>query len=73
MRRSEAHSRVAIGAMVILGGMIMLMLSGCASQVVSIRTVPDQTPAADTAAAVASAAAFAEAAAAESQPVFDGG
>jgi phospholipid-binding lipoprotein MlaA len=42
------------------------MLGGCASQVLSIRTVPDQTPAADNAAAAANAAAFAEAAAAES-------
>jgi phospholipid-binding lipoprotein MlaA len=44
----------------------MLALGGCASQMVSIRTVPDQTPTADTAAATANAAAFAEAAAAES-------
>jgi phospholipid-binding lipoprotein MlaA len=44
----------------------LLALSGCASQMVSIRSVPDQTPAADTAAAVANAAAFAEAAATES-------
>jgi len=44
----------------------LLALSGCASQVVSIRTKPDQTPAADTAAAAANAAAFAEAVAAES-------
>ena len=42
------------------------LLGGCASQVLSIRTVPDQTPAADNAAAAANAAAFAEAAAAES-------
>ena len=42
------------------------MLGGCASQVLSIRTVPDQTPAADNAAAAANAAAFAEAVAAES-------
>ena len=48
--------------LVILAG----MLGGCASQVLSIRTVPDQTPAADNAAAAANAAAFAEAAAAES-------
>lgn len=41
-------------------------LEGCASQVLSIRTVPDQTPAADNAAAAANAAAFAEAVAAES-------
>ena len=41
-------------------------LGGCASQMVSIRSVPDQTPAADTAAALANAAAFAEAAATES-------
>jgi phospholipid-binding lipoprotein MlaA len=44
----------------------MLALGGCASQVVSIRTVPDQTPAADTAADAANAAAFAQAFAAES-------
>jgi phospholipid-binding lipoprotein MlaA len=44
----------------------LLALSGCASQMVSIRSVPDQTPAADTAAAVANAAAFAEAVATES-------
>jgi phospholipid-binding lipoprotein MlaA len=47
---------------VILAG----MLDGCASQVLSIRTVPDQTPAADNAAAAANAAAFADAVAAES-------
>jgi phospholipid-binding lipoprotein MlaA len=41
-------------------------LGGCASQMVSIRSVPDQTPAADTAAALDNAAAFAEAAATES-------
>jgi phospholipid-binding lipoprotein MlaA len=52
------------GAAILVMG--MLGLSGCASQVVSIRTVPNQTPAADTAAAAANAAAFAEAAAAES-------
>jgi phospholipid-binding lipoprotein MlaA len=45
----------------------LLALSGCASQMVSIRSVPDQTPAADTAAAVANAAAFAAAVAAESE------
>ena len=44
----------------------LLALSGCASQMVSIRTVPDQTPAADNAAALANAAAFAEAVATES-------
>jgi phospholipid-binding lipoprotein MlaA len=44
----------------------LLALSGCASQMVSIRTVPAQTPAADTAAALANAAAFAEAVATES-------
>lgn len=43
-----------------------IALGGCASQVVSIRTVPDQTPAADNAAAAANARAFAEAIAAES-------
>jgi phospholipid-binding lipoprotein MlaA len=41
-------------------------LGGCASQVLSIRTVPDQTPAADNAVAAANAAAFAEAVATES-------
>jgi len=50
---------------IITGGML-LALGGCASQAVSIRKVPDQTPAADSAAAAASAAAFAEAIAAES-------
>jgi phospholipid-binding lipoprotein MlaA len=45
---------------------IALALGGCASQVVSIRKVPDQMPAADNAAAAANAAAFAEAAVAES-------
>jgi phospholipid-binding lipoprotein MlaA len=49
-------------AAIILAG----LLGGCASQVLSIRTVPDQTPAADNAAAAANAAAFAEAVAAES-------
>jgi phospholipid-binding lipoprotein MlaA len=39
-----------------------LALGGCASQVLTIRTVPDETPAADNAAAAANAAAFAEAA-----------
>lgn len=43
----------------------LLALGGCASQVVSIRTVPAQTPAADSAAAAANAAAFADAVAAE--------
>ena len=46
--------------------LLLLTLSGCASQVISIRTVPDQTPAADNAAAAANAAAFANAVAAES-------
>ncbi len=45
----------------LLGGCIALALAGCASNVISIRTVPDQTPAADNAAAVASAKAFADA------------
>ena len=44
-------------------GLVVCALGGCASQTVSIRTVPDQTPEADKAAAQASAAAFAEAAA----------
>ncbi|HTD73499.1 MAG TPA: VacJ family lipoprotein [Steroidobacteraceae bacterium] len=47
-------------------GCLVLALAGCASNVISIRTVPDQTPAADNAAAVASAQAFADAVAAES-------
>jgi phospholipid-binding lipoprotein MlaA len=42
---------------------IALALGGCASQMVSIRRVPDQTPGADNAAAAANAAAFAEGAA----------
>src|SRR3978361_10614 len=40
----------------------LLALSGCASQSLSIRTQPEQTPAADAAAAPAHAQAFAEAA-----------
>jgi phospholipid-binding lipoprotein MlaA len=51
---------------VVLSVVIAGVLGGCASQVLSIRTVPDQTPAADNAAAAANAAAFAEAIAAES-------
>jgi phospholipid-binding lipoprotein MlaA len=39
------------------------LLAGCASQVLTIHTLPDETPAADNAAAAANAAAFAEAAA----------
>jgi phospholipid-binding lipoprotein MlaA len=50
----------------ILAGLLAGALEGCASQVLSIRTIPDQTPAADNAAAAANAAAFAEAVAAES-------
>ena len=50
----------------VLMAMLAGTLGGCASQVLSIRTVPDQTPAADNAAAAANAAAFAEAVAAES-------
>jgi phospholipid-binding lipoprotein MlaA len=50
----------------VLAGLLAALLGGCASQVLSIRTVPDQTPAADNAAAAANAAAFAEAVAAES-------
>ena len=50
----------------VLTALLAGMLGGCASQVLSIRTVPDQTPAADNAAAAANAAAFAEAVAAES-------
>jgi phospholipid-binding lipoprotein MlaA len=43
--------------------MVFAMLGGCASQVLTIHTLPDETPAADNAAAAASIAAFAEAAA----------
>jgi phospholipid-binding lipoprotein MlaA len=50
----------------VLAGLLAALLEGCASQVLSIRTVPDQTPAADNAAAAANAAAFADAVAAES-------
>jgi phospholipid-binding lipoprotein MlaA len=53
--------KAAIAAMILAG-----LLQGCASQVLSIRTVPDQTPAADSAAAAANAAAVSEAVAAES-------
>lgn len=49
--------------------LLTLALCGCASQVLSIRTVPDQTPAADNAAAAANAAAFAEAVATESAEI----
>lgn len=52
----------AAALVIILAG----LLGGCVSQVLSIRTVPDQTPAADNAAAAANAAAFADAVAAES-------
>jgi phospholipid-binding lipoprotein MlaA len=58
---AERAVKAAIPAMI-----LAVLLQGCASQVLSIRTVPDQTPAADNAAAAANAAAFAEAAAAES-------
>jgi phospholipid-binding lipoprotein MlaA len=50
----------------VLAVLLAALLEGCASQVLSIRTVPDQTPAADNAAAAANAAAFADAVAAES-------
>jgi phospholipid-binding lipoprotein MlaA len=53
---------VKAAVLIILAG----VLGGCASQVLSIRTVPDQTPEADKVAAAANAAAFAEAVAAES-------
>jgi phospholipid-binding lipoprotein MlaA len=56
----------AVKAAVLAGLLAALLLDGCASQVLSIRTVPDQTPAADNAAAAANAAAFADAVAAES-------
>jgi phospholipid-binding lipoprotein MlaA len=42
--------------------LLLSLLGGCASQVLSIRTLPDETPASDNAAAAANAAAFAEAA-----------
>ncbi len=48
--------KAALFAVVVAGA-----LGGCASHVLSIRTVPEQTPAADNAAAAANAAAFAEA------------
>jgi phospholipid-binding lipoprotein MlaA len=44
----------------------LLVLGGCASPMATIRTVPDETPAADNAVATANAAAFAEAIATES-------
>jgi phospholipid-binding lipoprotein MlaA len=44
-------------------GLLLLLLDGCATQPVTIRTVPAETPAADNLAAAANAAAFAEAAA----------
>src|ERR1700675_2226511 len=44
----------------------ILILGGCASPQATIRTVPDETPAADNAAATANATAFAEAIATES-------
>jgi phospholipid-binding lipoprotein MlaA len=56
----------AVKEAVLAGFLAALLLDGCASQVLSIRTVPDQTPAADNAAAAANAAAFADAVAAES-------
>lgn len=48
-------------------GLLALTLGGCASQNVSIRSLPPETPAADVAAAVANAAALATAVAAESE------
>ena len=51
---------------ILLAAALVGALEGCASRVLSIRTVPDQTPEADNAAAAANAAAFAEAVAAES-------
>jgi phospholipid-binding lipoprotein MlaA len=50
----------------LLAACTALMLGGCASQVISIRKVPDQTPEADNAAAAANAAAFGNAVASES-------
>jgi phospholipid-binding lipoprotein MlaA len=58
-----AERAVKASVLVVL---LAAMLAGCASQVLSIRTVPDQTPAADNAAAAANATAFADAVAAES-------
>jgi phospholipid-binding lipoprotein MlaA len=52
--------------------MLVSVLGGCASQVLSIHTLPDETPAADNAAAAASAAAFAEAAATASGQAIPG-
>jgi phospholipid-binding lipoprotein MlaA len=43
--------------------LLLMLLGGCASQTLSIRTVPDDQPAEESAAAAAAAAAFAEAAA----------
>ncbi len=50
-------------------GAMLCALGGCASRVVSIRTVPAQTPTADKTAATANAAAFAEAVASETQEI----
>jgi phospholipid-binding lipoprotein MlaA len=58
-----AERAVKAAVLVVL---LAALLDGCASQVLSIRTVPDQTPAADNAAAAANAAAYADAVAAES-------
>jgi phospholipid-binding lipoprotein MlaA len=58
-----AERAVRASVLVVL---LAALLAGCASQVLSIRTVPDQTPAADNAAAAANATAFADAIAAES-------
>jgi phospholipid-binding lipoprotein MlaA len=58
-----AERAVKASVLVVL---LAALLAGCASQVLSIRTVPDQTPAADNAAAAANATAFADAIAAES-------
>ena len=46
---------------IVTAAFALMGLVGCASQVVSIRSVPAETPAADNAAAAANAAAFAEA------------
>ncbi len=54
--------KLALMLMLMLTLMLMMtVLGGCASQVLSIHTLPDETPAADNAAAAASATAFAEA------------
>jgi phospholipid-binding lipoprotein MlaA len=53
------------GASLAAAACLLMLLGGCASQSVTIRTEPEETPAADNAAAAASAAAFAQAAESE--------